>query len=34
MKYLVYECSYKNGKFYYIGETEVNKRGATSLVMF
>lgn len=26
MKYLVYECSYKNGKFYYIGETEVNKR--------
>lgn len=25
MKYLVYECSYKNGKFYYIGETEVNK---------
>lgn len=27
MKYLIYECSYKNGKFYYIGETEVNKRG-------
>lgn len=26
MKYVVYECSYKNGKFYYIGETEVNKR--------
>lgn len=26
MKYLIYECSYKNGKFYYIGETEVNKR--------
>lgn len=26
MKYLVYECSYKNGKFYYIGKTEVNKR--------
>lgn len=25
MKYLVYECSYKNGKFYYIGETEVDK---------
>lgn len=25
MKYVVYECSYKNGKFYYIGETEVNK---------
>lgn len=25
MKYLIYECSYKNGKFYYIGETEVNK---------
>ena len=25
MKYLVYECSYKNGKFYYIGKTEVNK---------
>ena len=27
MKYVVYECSYKNGKFYYIGETEVNKGG-------
>lgn len=27
MKYLIYECSYKNGKFYYIGETEVNKGG-------
>lgn len=26
MKYVVYECSYKNGKFYYISETEVNKR--------
>lgn len=26
MKYVVYECSYKNGKFYYIGETEVNKK--------
>ena len=25
MKYVVYERSYKNGKFYYIGETEVNK---------
>lgn len=25
MKYLIYECSYKNGKFYYIGETEMNK---------
>lgn len=25
MKYLIYECSYKNGKFYYTGETEVNK---------
>ena len=25
MKYVIYECSYKNGKFYYIGETEVNK---------
>lgn len=25
MKYLIYQCSYKNGKFYYIGETEVNK---------
>lgn len=25
MKYVVYECSYKNGKFYCIGETEVNK---------
>ena len=25
MKYVVYECSYKNGRFYYIGETEVNK---------
>ena len=27
MKYVVYERSYKNGKFYYIGETEVNKGG-------
>lgn len=34
MKYLVYECSYKNGKFYYIGETEVNKGEVTSLVTF
>lgn len=25
MKYLVFENSYKNGKFYYISETEVNK---------
>lgn len=25
MKYLIYECSYKNGRFYYIGETEVDK---------
>ena len=25
MKYLVFKNSYKNGKFYYIGETEVNK---------
>lgn len=25
MKYLIYECSYKNGKFYYVSETEVNK---------
>lgn len=25
MKYLIYECSYKNGKFYYIGEAEVDK---------
>lgn len=30
MKYIVYECSYKNGKFYYIGETEVNKREGDS----
>lgn len=34
MKYLIYECSYKNGKFYYMGETEVDKGGVTSLVMF
>lgn len=25
MKYLIYECSYKNGKFYYVSETEVDK---------
>ena len=25
MKYLIYECSYKNGRFYYVSETEVNK---------
>lgn len=25
MKYVVYECSYKNGKFYYLSEAEVDK---------
>lgn len=25
MKYVVYECSYKNGRFYYLSEAEVDK---------
>lgn len=25
MKYVVYECSYKNGRFYYLSEAELNK---------
>lgn len=25
MKYVVYECSYKNGKFYYLSEAELDK---------
>lgn len=25
MKYLIYECSYKNGRFYYLSEAEVDK---------